>query len=145
MPFWTKKKAKGLLVAVLALGYFAYKDWSHFFPLSAHSDLRFQVVGEFLALLALAGVFMMPVAESRGDAWPSTLTLRWWVLTGTSFSLFLFVMYWRCYFPNDSFSLQAGAMDFPYARAVGLAVFWFTFFSSLMVAKPSREHEGSVV
>jgi len=146
MPFSAFKTAKGLLWNLLGLAALANKDWSYFFPLSAHTDLRFQVVGESLALLALAGiVILMRVTGSGEGARSSTLTFRWRVLSGAFFVVLLFVMFWRDFFPNDSFSLRAGAMDFLYAPAAGLAIFAFSFLTSPTLTEPSKEREASVV
>jgi hypothetical protein len=43
--------------ASLAFATLANKDSENFFPLSSHSDLRFQIIGESLEILVLVGLF----------------------------------------------------------------------------------------
>ena len=144
MPFWTKENAKGLLFGTLALAAIANVDRSNFFPRSGHTDFRFQAVGESLELLAMIGIVILVRVAAVGED-PKNLTFRMRLLMGASIAALSFAMFWRDFFPNDRFSLQAGAMDFFYAPVAGLAIFASTFLSSPMPAKPSKERETSVV
>jgi hypothetical protein len=137
------EKAKDPLRAVLCLAALANLDRSYFFPLSAHTDLRFQAVGESLELLALIGILITVRVAAVGED-PKNPTFRMRLLMGAFVVLLLFVMFWRDFFPNDRFSLQAGAMDFFYAPLAGLAIFALTFLSS-SPAKASKEREAPVI
>ncbi len=59
MLFRMWNKAKGPLLAILVLASIAYFDLSNFLPVSAHSDFRFQVVGEAIELSAVVGIFCL--------------------------------------------------------------------------------------
>jgi len=136
-------KARGPLLTILVLAWVAYFDLSNFLPKSAHSDFRFQVVGEAIELLAVVGIFSLMGLLGRGVPL-ETRTLRYALLVGMSIAALLFAMFWRDFFPNDQFSLRAGAMDFVYAPVVGLAFFWFTYLGWIRPAGPSKEREASV-
>ncbi len=53
MPIWMGKTTRNVFGTFIALLAFVPMDSSYFFPLANHSDLRFQLFGEALEVVAL--------------------------------------------------------------------------------------------
>jgi hypothetical protein len=143
MRFWTYKKAKDLFWTFLVFAAIFNFDRSYFFPVSAHTDWRFQLLGESLELLALVGLQI--VARMLGkNAEFSPLNFRSRLYVSAIVPAVLFVTCWRDFFPNDHFSLSAGRMDFLYAPAAGLAIFGLWFVIGPTVDKSNTNGESPV-
>jgi len=142
------KKTPTWLGTLLFLAALAFKDWESFFPLSAHSDLKFQIVGESVELLVLVGINSLgrlslpPEAETPGAASPATPR---GVFIGAIVALFLLSTYWRDYFPNDRFSSGELLKDLGYSLLAGVVVLLFSLIPPAKKGKPSKEEERSAV
>ncbi len=144
-----RKRLSFLVGVTLYFGIIGFQDRKYFFPLSAQSDLRFQLVGECLELLAMAGVcfLLFSVSEKlRREASPQS-GMEWALagLSGAAMSLFVLFSSWRSFFPNNALDLSAGSGKVFEALFMGAA---FCAFSQAFPAKrdkPSADEERSVI
>src|SRR5258708_7600072 len=101
-----KRKIPFRVVVVLVPSAIALMDWRYFFPLSAHPDFRFQIVGEFLELLVVASIIVLlrvryPNATKKLATAPSSIDGA--ITAGGAFAAVTFIFEWRRFFPNDQF------------------------------------------
>jgi hypothetical protein len=115
--------------------------------LAGHSDLRFQAVGEFIEIIALALLALLwgVSVKDGGDSEPFPVTLRLRILVAAFFAIFLLTIFWRDFFPNDQFNLSVGSIDFLYAPLGGLGIVAMSYVSGPTREKPSKEEERSAV
>jgi hypothetical protein len=142
------KKTPAWFSTLLVFAALANKDWENFFPLSSHVDLRFQIIGESLEILVLVGVFFLARLLFPRDKESSgfVLTSKWQAaFAGAFFGTFLFVIFWRDYFPNDTFEFSEALKDIRYSLIAGVVVALFGLIPPARQGKPGREDEGSVV
>lgn len=147
MQLWSKKSVRTAFWSILLPVAIAFNDSSHFFPLADHSDLRFQAIGEFIEIIALALLFLLlgVSVKEGGDSNPFPSALRLRILLAGFFAIFLLTIFWRDFFPNDTFNLSTGAIDFLYAPIGGLGIVAMSYVSGPTREKPSKEEERSVV
>lgn len=147
MPKWTGKVARNVFGWLLPLLALANLDRSHFFPLADHSDVRFQVIGEGLEILALVfALFLLRASVEEGSgSQPSFVTFRSRILISGFFAIFLLATYWRDFFPNDQFNFSAGSVDFLYAPLGGLGILAISYIAVEKRGKPFKEEEKSAV
>lgn len=140
------KKIPAWLSTMLVFATLAFKDWENFFPLSSHSDLKFQIVGESLEVLALVGVFSLArlvfPQNKEISASASSATGRP-IFAGAIFAAFLFVTYWRDSFPNDTFKFGETLKDVGYSLVAGVVVALFALIATARQGKPNKESEKS--
>jgi hypothetical protein len=142
------KKAPAWFSALLVFAALANKDWENFFPLSSHADLRFQIIGESLEILVLVGVFVLSRMLFPRDKEFSASVLpakRRAAFAGAFFGALLFVIFWRDYFPNDTFEFAEALKDVRYSLIAGVVVALFSLIPPARQGKPSKEDERSVV
>jgi hypothetical protein len=145
MLYQIVKKIPTWLWTLLYLAGVVSMDREHFFPLSAHSDLKFQIVGESLELLALVGIGVLPrLLLPRDTETPdaeSPVTPPG-AFVGAIVAAFLLSIFWRDYFPNDKFN--SGEL-LGYSLFAGVVILLFSLIPPSKKGKPSREEESSIV
>ncbi len=142
------KKAPGWLWTVLAFAALANKDRENFFPLSSHSDLRFQIIGESVEILALMGIFALApqwFRQAEETSASGTHRTRLAIFTGAIFAAFLFVSFWRDYFPNDTFNFGEALKDVGYSSIVVVVIALFSLIPPAKKGKTREEESGSGV
>jgi hypothetical protein len=85
-------------------------DWGYFFPLSAHNDLRFQVIGASVAaLVVFTGLTIAYAVSARARRKPGSRTgpIIVALLQGVFFALATFALEWRDVFPGSRFDPHA--------------------------------------
>ena len=142
------KKIPTWLGTLLYLAGPVFMDREHFFPLSAHSDLKFQIVGESLELLALVGIgvlprLLLPLDTETPDA-ESPVTPPG-LFVGAIVSAVLLSIFWRDYFPNDRFNPGELLKDLGYSLLAGVIILLISMIPSVKKGKPIKEEERSVV
>ena len=142
------KKVLNLLAIALCLVAIGFARWQYFFPLSAHSDFRFQVVGECLELLVLGGILVLAYfgfagERRKGGTMPMSNGKK--ALGGVAIATTSIVLAWRDFFPNDQFKLSAGIDALMLSLFMGLFLSIFGFNFRRNQGKPSKEEEKSVV
>jgi hypothetical protein len=133
----------GWLLPPLAL---MFNDWSDFFPFADHSDLRFQVIGEGLEVVALIvlGWQLQAFLKRRGDSEQQPMSFRSRIILAGFFAIFLLTLFWRDFFPNDQFGLSAGAIDFFYASLGGMGGVAISYLLETKRGKLSKKEETSI-
>ena len=128
------------LAALGVLAGFGIAHWSYFFPLQTHSDLRFQSIGESLALFlsfvsfaCLMIVFRRPSSSAPAEGRKSPKQILLFIVT---IQLISNLIGWRDFFPNDQFCFSAGA-----ASLMGSVIIGFIGFV-LLNAFERRKGEG---
>jgi hypothetical protein len=134
-----------ILAVPLAIG---FMHWRYFFPVAAHSDLQFQIVGESAESLAIVGIcalIFFSFAEKRKKAGPTQVSDGLKVLAGAAFAALSITLDWREFFPNDRFDPSAGIAGLVGSLFMGLFFGIFAFAFQKQQGKPSKEDEKSVV
>ncbi len=72
------------------------------------------------------------------------MTFRSRTILAGFFATFLLTLFWRDFFPNDQFSLSAGAVDFFYAPLGGMGGVAISYLLETKRGKPSKKEETSV-
>ena len=144
----TGKRVLNLLAIALCPVSIGFVHWKYFFPRSAHSDFRFQLVGECLELLALGGIFVLAYfgfanERRQGEAIPLSNGKK--ALGGVVIGITSIVLAWREFFPNDQFKLAAGIDALMFSLFMGLFMYIFGFNFRWNQGRPSKEEEKSVV
>ena len=128
--------------------FMAFLLWNDLFPLSAHSDLRFQVVGEALELftfIATFGWLHLAVAKSRKRAISDKASYAANIESAIASMLIFAVMDWRKFFPADHLQFSAGLNTFIFALLAGAFLGFYGVPSNGDLKRPSNEEERSVV
>jgi len=135
----------GVVAAPVAIG---CMDWKYFFPVSTHSDIQFQVIGEFVELLWVLGLLLLGFwnfRKQRRKGVSAQATAGTAVLSGFMYTAILVALHWRQFFPNDQFNFLAGVDDLVIALIAGLFFTIATCAFPPKSMKPSIEDEKSVV
>lgn len=126
------KRMLNLLAIALCPVAIGFVHWKYFFPRSAHSDFRFQLVGECLELLVLGGIFVLAYfgfanERRQGEAIPLSNGKK--ALGGVAIGITSIVLAWREFFPNDQFKLSAGidALTFSLFMGLFMYIYWIQF------------------
>lgn len=140
-------KTPAWLFALFWIVALVLKDWESLSPRSPHADFRFQVIGEFLEVLALGllGRLLRHFVKEGDDPQIRFSTFRPRVIFAGAFAILLFILCWRDFFPNDRFNLSAGSMDFLYAPLGGLGVIAISYILGEREERPGKGTENSVV
>ncbi len=145
--FLTKEIPKWILIPMV-IGFLAFLVWKDIFPLSAHPDLQFQVLGEILELLALIATLALvrtAFAKLRKRVTGEKVSYSANIGSAIAFSMIFIFMDWRKFFPGDHFQLSAGLSTIYGALLAGV------FFGLYGVAfagnyeRPTNEEVRSVV
>lgn len=142
---WKKLGAFLPLILLVPMG---IMDWDHFFPLSAQTDLVFQVTGELLELIALVGlcqVLSFGIAKLRGDGLSAGNRAIFQLFLAISFGLFLVTLSWRDFFSNHRFIFSAGSHHLPWAFLGGLIFALLGFLLQKAQSSPSKGDEKATV
>jgi hypothetical protein len=145
-------KVLKLLVIIALFVAIGFVDWHRFFPLSAHTDLRFQAIGESIEVLFFLGILLWAFgfAEQRRKAASGQISDGMKALAATVFAVGSLATNWRDFFPNNLFNLSAGAGDivgaiFMGALSIGLFFGTPAFASHKSPDAPPTENEKSIV
>ncbi len=142
------KRVLNLLAIALCPVAIGFAHWKYFFPLSAHSDFRFQVVGECLELLVLGGIFVLAYfgfASERRQGGTMPMSNRKKALGGVVMAVVSLMLAWREFFSNDQFKLSAGIDAIMISLFMGVFMYIFGYNFHRNQGKPSTEEEKSVV
>jgi hypothetical protein len=134
-----------ILAVPVAIG---FMHWRYFFPLAAHSDLQFQIVGEsveFLAIVGICALIFFGFAEKRKKAAAGQVSDGLKVLAGTAFTALSIALDWREFFPNNRFDPSAGIGGLVGSLFIGLFFGIFAFAFQKQPGRPSKEDEKSIV
>jgi hypothetical protein len=147
MPLRSNKGIGDIFWGILILTGIALSDLSHFLPLADRANLRFQATGEVLELMAIALIASLVriFGKQRGDSLTFPASLRSRMLLAGFFAMILLAVFWRDFFPNDTFSLSTGVIDFLYAPLAGVGLIVIAPIFATQREKPSKEEERSVV
>ena len=144
----TGKRLMNLLVVALLFAAIGFVDWGHFFPVSAHSDLGFQVVGECIEVMVVLGVFSIAYfgfAKERRKNSHVQVSDGKRVVGGAVFAALMIFLNWRAFFPGDRFNFEAGFGDLIGAVFAGALMGLLVVSNKRSTQKPSSEEEKSVV
>ena len=125
-----------------------FMHWRYVFPLAAHSDLQFQIVGESVEFLTIAGIFALiffGFAEERKKSRQGQVSDGVKVLAGAALAALSIALDWREFFPDDRFDPSAGIAGLVGSLVIGLFFGIFAFAFQKQPDKPSKEDEKSVV
>jgi hypothetical protein len=146
MPKWANKAARDVFWTLLVIA-IVNRDISDFLPLADHSNLRFQLIGECVEIIVLASLFLLlgGFLKQGDDSERLPMTLHTRIVLAAFIAIFLLTGFWRDFFPNGTFSLSAGAVDFVYAPLAGLGSMAISYVLGPRREKPNQEEGGSVV
>jgi hypothetical protein len=145
--FLTKEIPKWVQVLMFVC-FMAFLIWNDLFPLSAHSDLRFQAAGETLELLMLSATLgWLRLASLRARKYAISEKANYAANTesATAFSMIFIVMDWRKFFPGDHFQFSAGLHTIYGALLAGAFFGLFPVANNWEYKKPSKDEERLVV
>jgi hypothetical protein len=126
----------------------AFKDSDNFFPLTSHSDLKFQIAGESLEILTFVGISVLARQFSRQEIEVSesrSLAKAPQIFTGAIVASILFVSFWRDYFPGGTYKFEEAFRDVGYSLIAGVVIALFTSIPPSRLVKQEKEEERSAV
>jgi hypothetical protein len=129
-------------------GFLFLRDRHYFIPFAAHSDLRFQIVGESVEILTLLVSFtacFVAFSWGKDQARPRQGSSGLDFVSGAFFAGWFLAVGWRSFFPNNQFEFSAGADELVGDLFAGFAIGFFGNAFDKKSGKPSPEDERSVV
>ncbi|MFC5865419.1 hypothetical protein ACFPT7_24150 [Acidicapsa dinghuensis] len=100
--FWHKRIPFRYAVLFLIV-VFCFADLGYFFPLSAHQDLPFQVIGECVALLILSLILLLGYSLQKSSTWNAQRGVVRVIGVALVFAVSLLTADWRQSFSGDHF------------------------------------------
>ena len=141
--FWHKRipfrYAVLLLVVVIC-----FADWEYFFPLSAHQDLQFQVIGDCVELLILSLILLLGYSLHNSSTWNAQRGAGRVIVLALLFAVSVLTTDWRQIFPGDHFDSKPLLTRLLRALLTGLVSGIFIEFFRPN-SERSSEEEGSAV